>query len=94
MATFNSAVLFALIWWVMLFAVLPWGVRPQDHTGNPAQWSGAPERPMMWRKILATTVITVVLWFVAEMAVQGGWINFRPSDTAGYSLSSPSVTGK
>lgn len=92
MATFNSAVLFVLIWWVMLFAVLPWGVRPQDHTDNPARWSGAPERPMMWRKLLATTVISLLLWSVAEFAIRDGWVNFRSLGPG--SGASTSVTGE
>ena len=92
MVTVNSFVLFVLIWWVMLFAVLPWGVRPQDHTDNPAHWSGAPERPMMWRKLLATTLISLLLWTVAEWAIQDGWINFRPSGDGANT--SASVTGE
>ena len=93
MATFNGFVLLVLIWWVTLFAVLPWGVRPQDHTENPAHWSGAPERPMMWRKLLATTVVSVLLWTVAEVAIRDGWISFRPPAGAG-SGASASVTGE
>ena len=92
MVTLNSFVLFVLIWWVMLFAVLPWGVRPQDHTENPAHWSGAPEQPMMWRKLLATTVISVLLWTAAQAAIRYGWISFRPP--GGAAGSSASVTGE
>ena len=92
MATFNSFVLFVLIWWVVLFAVLPWGVRPLDHTENPAHWGGAPERPLMWRKLLATTIISILLWTMAELAIQNGYVNFRSPGPA--SGSSASVTGE
>lgn len=79
MATFNGAVLFVIIWWVVLFAVLPWGVRTLDASDNPAGWQGAPERPLMWRKLLATTVLSLAVWGVAITAIDHGWIDFRPA---------------
>ena len=79
MVTFNSIVLFVLIWWVVLFAVLPWGIRPLEHTDNPARWRGAPERPLMWRKLAATTVLSLALWGLAVTIIHSGIIGFRPS---------------
>lgn len=59
----SAIVIFIVIWWLTLFIVLPFGVR---RTENPEAGHdpGAPVRPMMWRKVAVTTVITVVLFAI------------------------------
>ncbi|GMV63923.1 MAG: hypothetical protein AMXMBFR74_30900 [Parvibaculum sp.] len=60
--------IYFVLWWVVLFAVLPWGVRSQHETGEaiPGSEAGAPVRPALWKKALATTLIAAVAWvFVA-----------------------------
>lgn len=60
--------IFFVLWWVTLFAVLPWGVRSQHETDSvtPGTERGAPVAPALWKKALATTLIAGVLWlFVA-----------------------------
>jgi predicted secreted protein len=52
------------IWWTVLFAVLPFGVKSVQETGAeiPAGTDrGAPVAPMLLRKALATTLISGVL---------------------------------
>ncbi len=61
--------IYFVVWWLVLFAVLPFGVRTQDENadtvlGTP---SSAPSRPMLVRKALATSVVAAVL-------VGGIWI--------------------
>ena len=72
----GSVVTFIVTWWLVLFIVLPWGVRQPDNP-NPLHTAGAPERPMLLIKFGVTTAITCVLftifWFVAD----SGIINFR-----------------
>jgi predicted secreted protein len=61
---------FFLIWWVTLFAVLPWGVRSQHEGGEmaPGTDPGAPTHfPLGW-KLMWTTGIALVL-FAAFYAV-------------------------
>ena len=68
---------YAIIWWTVLFAVLPWGVRRQE-SPEPGHDHGAPERPMMWRKALATTLISAVVWVVVYFLVTTDYVRFRP----------------
>lgn len=78
MGWFISFVVFALVWWTVLFCVLPVGVRPNP-TGDVEEggWRGAPERPMLGRKLIWTTVISVVVWAAIVGVVESNIISFR-----------------
>ncbi len=77
MSGFTAFVLYTLIWWTVLFAVLPFGTRPVADADPSTGWRGAPERPLIGRKLLATTVISAVLWGVAMLIIQSDWWSFR-----------------
>ena len=53
-----------LIWWVVLFAVLPFGVRSQHEEGEMAAGTdpGAPVLPRLGRKLLWTTGVAAVIF--------------------------------
>lgn len=55
---------FFLIWWVVLFAVLPWGVHSQHEGGAiiPGTDPGAPVIPKLGRKLAWTTLVAVALF--------------------------------
>ena len=46
--------IYFIIWWVVLFAVLPWGVRSQQESGEvtPGTDPGAPAVHRVWRKLV------------------------------------------
>ena len=56
--------IFFLIWWVVLFAVLPWGVRSQHEGGEvaPGTDPGAPAIPHLRRKLIWTTLVAAVVF--------------------------------
>ena len=58
--------IFFLIWWIVLFAVLPWGVRSQAEGGEvaPGTDPGAPAIPNLRRKLIWTTVVSAVVFAV------------------------------
>lgn len=60
----NGVVVFLLIWWVVLFTMLPIGVTSQEEAGDVVAGSepGAPMRPNLPRKLWWTTAITSVVW--------------------------------
>ncbi len=63
--TFTTALAaFFLIWWVSLFAVLPWGVRSQHEGGEmaPGTDPGAPANFRLGQKLLWTTAVAVVIY--------------------------------
>lgn len=65
--------LFVTIWFTVLFAVLPFGVRSQHEDGNMVAGTdpGAPVAPRLWVKALWTTLISGVL-FGALLFFLGG----------------------
>lgn len=72
----TAIVLFVLIWWMVLFCVLPWGVRRagEEEKGHDA---GAPVVPRLGRKALITTGISIVLFGIAYWIIASGWITFH-----------------
>jgi predicted secreted protein len=79
MQWFTAFVLYVLIWWTVLFAVLPFGTRPVAEADDATGWRGAPERPLMGRKLIATTLVSAVLWGMAMLVISSGYVSFRPS---------------
>jgi predicted secreted protein len=59
--------LYFTIWWVVLFAVLPFGVRSQHEDGDMPEGTdpGAPVAPRMGIKVLWTTVVSAIVWAAA-----------------------------
>lgn len=53
-----------VIWWTVLFAVLPFGVRSQSEGGAVSDGTdpGAPQAPLLAKKALATTVIAAIIF--------------------------------
>lgn len=64
MSTTTFIAVFFLIWWIVLFAVLPWGVHSQ-HEGSdvaPGTDPGAPVLPKLGRKLMLTTLVAGVVF--------------------------------
>ena len=57
------------IWWVVLFAVLPFGVQSQQETGNiePGTEPSAPVSPRLLIKAAITTAIATVIFALVYM---------------------------
>ena len=60
--------LYFIIWWTLLFAVLPFGVQSQQEVNQivPGSEPGAPARPRLGLKILVNTIVAAVLWAIAD----------------------------
>jgi predicted secreted protein len=63
--------IYVTIWWIVLFAVLPFGVRSADEAGEELPEGsdpGAPVAPQLARKAAVTTVIAAVIFGVVTLA--------------------------
>ncbi|HKK30369.1 MAG TPA: DUF1467 family protein [Alphaproteobacteria bacterium] len=67
---------FIIIWWVVLFTVLPWGVQRNSQPG-PGEDPGAPVRHRLLLKALVTTGIALVLWGALYTANEMDVFSFR-----------------
>jgi predicted secreted protein len=69
--------IYIVIWWTVLFAVLPIGVRTQGEEGSvvPGTPASAPAAPRLLRVVLVTTVVSAVvfavLWGVLRFGLGG-----------------------
>lgn len=77
MSWFTGVVLYVLIWWTALFAVLPIGTRPVEEADEATGWRGAPQRPQLLRKVIITTLVAAVVWFGAWLLISSPYISFR-----------------
>jgi predicted secreted protein len=67
--------LYFVIWWILLFAVLPFGVRSQIESGEVAAGTepGAPSMPALREKAILTTLVAdVVLILTAAVMPLAG----------------------
>jgi len=78
MSPFSLFVMYLLIWWVTLFAVLPFGVRGQAEEGEVVRGSepGAPVQSDMKRKFKTTTIISTILWVIVCSIIWSGVLNW------------------
>ena len=65
----TAVISYFLIWWVLLFTVLPWGVEKSDATeaGNDP---GAPKNPLLKKKIIVTSIMSMILLIVVCMVIE------------------------
>lgn len=68
--------LFFMIWWLVIFTVLPLGVKRQTEI-VPGLDAGAPQFHDMKRKVIITTLITTVIWCGVYFLVHSDYISFR-----------------
>ena len=59
-------VIFVVIWWLVLFTILPLGVQKEDKIlgGNDP---GAPKNPMLKKKIIMTSIISFFLSIIVSV---------------------------
>jgi len=63
--------IYAILWWLVFFAVLPIGIVTHEESGTveAGTASSAPAKPMMLRKIGATTVVAFLVWLGAYYVI-------------------------
>jgi predicted secreted protein len=74
---FTGVVLYVLIWWTSLFAVLPLGTRPVAEPDKSTGWRGAPAHARMWRKVAITTLVAAVIWIGCYALITSDLVSFR-----------------
>jgi predicted secreted protein len=73
----SAGVVFVIVWWLVLFVVLPFGAAPPDHV-EPGHASSAPARPRLGLKMLITTLIALALTATIMWVMESGLFQLRP----------------
>ncbi len=89
-----AIVLFAVIWFMVLFIVLPLRLVSQGEAGVVVQGtpSSAPADARIGRKMLIASVVSVVLWCVIASIIVWGGITVRDLDWFGRMPPLPDAT--
>ena len=75
MTIFTGIIVYLLTFWVVLFAVLPWG--SQSELRKPEDGiSGAPINPRVKQKFIATALISAVIWGIIFALIEIEIIDF------------------
>jgi predicted secreted protein len=64
MSWISIAAIYFIIWWLVLFATLPFSLKTQDDEGETVLGtvSSAPQGPHMLRAIVRTTIVSLVIF--------------------------------
>lgn len=71
--------IYFVLWWLVLFLTLPFGVRSQheDGVGTPGTDPGAPVASRMGIKLIWNTVIAAVIFGLAMYAYDAGYLSIE-----------------
>jgi len=73
MSITSAMVLFAVLWFLCMLLVLPFGVRSQGEVGDvtPGTPSGAPEKAMIGKKMRWATIGAAIAWMAVYGVIEG-----------------------
>ena len=72
----SGIVVYILIWWIVIFAALPYGNKPIEEGGVDGV-SGAPEIANIKQKMIVTSLISAAIWVLAFILINSGLFDFR-----------------
>ena len=78
----SAIVLFAVVWFLTFFIVLPLRLETQGDVGEvvPGTHESAPSGAVVARKARITTYFAVPIWAVLAFVILSGWISVRDLD--------------
>ncbi|MBB5223388.1 putative secreted protein [Amaricoccus macauensis] len=82
MSIISAIVLFWMIWFLTLLCIIPIGLQTQGESGKTVEGtpSSAPVNPMIRKKALQTTVVTIVVWASVCAFIVWGGVSVRDID--------------
>lgn len=78
----SGLVLYAVIWWMTFFVLLPVRIKTQGDLGKiePGTHAGAPQVHHLKRKAWITTGLAAVIWAVIAPIIIYGWLPIADLD--------------
>lgn len=75
MSIFTSVIVYLLVFWTVLFTVLPWGNRAKD-TPEVGMAGSAPANPRIKKKFIITFIVSTVIWVIIQTLIYFEIIDF------------------
>jgi len=72
----TAIAIYFVVWWIVLFAILPLGVRNAHEAGETTlegNEPGAPVDPQLGKKALLTTCVSAVVFGIIYVAIRFFW---------------------
>jgi len=71
--------IYFVLWWIVLFLTLPFGVRSQHEDGGGSLGTdpGAPVASQMGRKLIWTTVLSAAIYAAGLAAYRAGFLSIE-----------------
>lgn len=75
MSLVSALAIYFIIWWLVFFCTLPFGVRTQAEADEVVAGSApsAPTRPLLGKKVLATTIIALGIFMAVRWVIQSDY---------------------
>jgi len=86
MSLTGGLMIFAILWWMVLFTVLPFGIRTSNEAGIDevdGQAASAPVRPRIITKMVITTLISAAIMGLIVAFVEAEIFDFWAYFTSG-----------
>jgi predicted secreted protein len=77
MTAVGAVVTFVVVWWLIFFMALPFGVQP-DENPQPGTVESAPAKPRLLAKALVTTLLAALVTWAIGWLIASGLIELRP----------------
>jgi predicted secreted protein len=73
----GAIAIYFVLWWIVLFAVLPWGTTSPHELGHevePGHAQSAPVQPHLLVKFAVTTLVSAIIFAGVWWLVASGWV--------------------
>lgn len=82
MTVISAIVVFWVIWFLTLLCIIPIGLQTQGESGETVDGtpSSAPVNPMIRKKAVQTTIVTIVIWAAVCSFILWGGVSVRDID--------------
>jgi predicted secreted protein len=68
MGIVTGILVYVILWWMVFFMVLPWGIQPNEQPEVGHQ-PGAPYKPKLWMRALVTTAAASFAFLILYLFV-------------------------
>lgn len=91
----SAIVLYAVVWFMVFFVILPIGLSTQGDEGKivPGTHAGSPARFPLRRKAIQTTIWGTLLWAIIAGVILSGRISVRDLDWFDRMSPEPAAAG-